>query len=172
MVDKSKDSEWYKEFQRANQKPGPPGRRDVKREHDRFELDGADTIVFEHGLLKIIGLKRTLKATVTLDLSTGGVGVIIGRRLAPKTKVNVKIQMDKYQDVIEADGVIRWCYQNKTNNEEFYAGIMFEDLDPVQSKKIGRMKDWFTSPEYKTAQVAKKKPDQVLNDILKPNKKK
>ena len=49
---------------------------------------------------------------------------------------------------------------------------MFEDLDPVQSKKIGRMKDWFTSPEYKTAQVAKKKPDQVLNDILKPNKKK
>ena len=80
--------------------------------------------------------------------------------------------MDKYQDVIQADGIIRWCYQNKTNDEEFYAGIMFENLDPVQSKKIGQMKAWFTSPQYKAVQEAKKNPDQLLNDFLNRDEKK
>ena len=91
MSDDPKKNDWYKEFQRANQAPAPPGRRDVKREHTRFELDGANTIVFEHGMLTLLGLKRTLKAIVTLDLSSGGVGVIVKRRLMPRTKVSVKI---------------------------------------------------------------------------------
>ena len=160
-------SEWYEEFQRANQAPAPSGRPEDRREHARFEPDDANTIVFRRGLLTLVGMRRTIKAMVTLDLSTGGVRVLIKRRLKPKTKVKVKIQMEKYKDSIETTGVIQWCFQNKSNSKEFYAGIKFEDMDDTQTRKLGRMRDWFTSPQYKAVRDSKMKPDESGLGVLK-----
>ena len=97
------------------------------------------------------------RARAALDLSEGGARFLIHERLPIGTKVRMIIQMEKYKDEIEAVGEIRWCYQSTKNAEDFYAGVQFDDLDPVQKRKIVLMKEWFTSPQYKAVRENNRK---------------
>jgi len=67
------------------------------------------------------------------------------------------IQMEKYQDQIEAAGEVRWCYQSTKKAEDFFAGVQFSDLDETQKRKIAMMKEWFTSPQYRAVRETKRK---------------
>src|SRR6185503_11904081 len=100
---------------------------------------------------------KSNRARAALDLSEGGVRFLIHERLPIGTKVRMIIQMEKYQDQIEASGEVRWCYQSTKKAADFYGGGQFSDLDDTQRRKIAMMREWFTSPQYRAVRSTKKK---------------
>ena len=78
-------------------------------------------------------------------------------KLARGAKVLLRIEMEKFKDVIEAEGEVRWCYVSARNASEFYAGIQFLDLPPAAASKIGKMRAWFTSPEFKQRSATRRR---------------
>lgn len=117
-----------------------------RRRHPRFRVDGATINLYREGLLTALGLGKSNKGRAALDLSETGARVLIVEHLAPGAKVKLKIDMEKYKDSIEVEGIVRWCVPHKN---EFQAGIMFTETDQAVRRKIAAMHDWFASPEYK-----------------------
>ena len=93
----------------------------------RVAQDGANVNLYKDGLFTALGLGKSNKGKAALDLSESGARVLVIEHLAPGTKIRLKIEMDKYQDSVEVDGVIRWCVPYR---REFQAGIMFSEADP------------------------------------------
>ena len=114
-------------------------------------------MLYRDGLLSVFGVGKGNRARAALDLSEGGARFLIHERIPIGTKVRVIIQMEKYKDQIEAAGEIRWCYQDARRSEDFFTGVQFEDLDPVQKRKIAQMREWFTSPQYRAVRETKRK---------------
>lgn len=163
-------SDWFAEFKKVN-KGGPPSAQGTqpestptgskkgaeRRRHNRFEIDECQATLYRDGLLTVFGVGKGNRARAALDLSEGGVRFLIHERIPIGTKVRMVIQMEKYKDQVEAAGEIRWCYQSAKNSEDFYAGVQFDDLDPVQKRKIALMREWFTSPQYRAVRETKRK---------------
>ncbi|MBI3855364.1 MAG: PilZ domain-containing protein [Planctomycetes bacterium] len=162
-------SDWFAEFKKVNKgaPPGTPSKPDStpagakkdseRRRHSRFEIDECQANLYREGILSVFGVGKGNRARAALDLSEGGVRFLIHERLPVGTKVRMNIQMEKYKDEIEASGEVRWCYQSAKNVEDFYAGVQFENLDPVQKRKIALMREWFTSPQYRAVRETKRK---------------
>ena len=159
-------SDWFAEFKKVNKsgpssapEPTPTGSKKTteRRRHGRFEIDECQAMLYRDGILSVFGVGKGNRARAALDLSEGGVRFLIHERIPIGTKVRMVIQMEKYQDQIEAAGEIRWCYQNAKRTEDFYAGVQFEDLDPIQKRKITLMREWFTSPQYRAVRETKRK---------------
>ncbi len=146
----SPNHEWYKEFQKANAPaPAADPRGSERRRHPRFEVDEAGASLYREGLLAFIGVGKENVARAALDLSESGVRLLLHHRLAIGSKVKVRIHIEKYNEAIEAPGVVRWCFQSAKKTSDFYAGVEFIGLDASHGRKIALMKDWFTSPQYK-----------------------
>lgn len=160
-------SDWFSEFKKINKgipspapDPTPTGSKKSaeRRRYGRFEIDECQATLIRGGLLSVFGVgKGNNLARAALDLSEGGVRFLVHERIPIGTKVRMVIQMEKYQDQIEAVGEIRWCYQNAKRTEDFYAGAQFEDLDPIQQRKIALMREWFTSVQYHAVRETKRK---------------
>ncbi len=162
---------WLEEFQRLSRQPSPvpsPERpavppqpaKDRRRRHERFRPEDARVNVTEGGLLAAIGVGRENLCQVPLDLSEGGAKVQLSRRLAVGTKVKVRLEIERFGDALSAAGVVRWCHQSAKNPSTFFAGIMFTDLDPLEEKKIGAMREWFTSSKcHKLRRARERKAD-------------
>jgi hypothetical protein len=173
--DPGQKPDWFQEFQKAKSSSGAPGGAPAKepgtdstgarsappgserRKHERFEMSEAQTTVFRDGVLTFLGMGKENKARVALDLSEGGLRILCEERIPVGTKVRVRIDFEKYQDAIEATGTVRWCYQSAKRKEDFFAGIMFVNLDPGQTKKIALMREWFTSPQYRSMKDSERK---------------
>ncbi len=174
--------DWFKDFQQANAPssapPSPPPKEkgaesssarpapegSERRQFERFEMGEARTVVYREGLLTVIGVGKENKARVALDLSEGGLRILCDERIPVGTKVRVRIEIEKYQDAIEATGTIRWSFQSAKRKEDFFAGIMFVNLDSAQGRKIALMREWFTSPQYKAMrETDRKKKDAGLS---------
>jgi len=160
-------ADWFAEFKKIN-KGAPQGTKSdstptgtkkgtERRRHVRFEVDECQATLHRDGLLSVFGVGKGNLARAALDLSEGGARFLIHERIPIGTKVRMVIQMEKYKDQIEAVGEIRWCYQNAKRPEDFYAGVQFDDLDPVQQRKIALMKEWFISPQYRAVRETKRK---------------
>src|SRR3982751_416194 len=124
------------------------------REHYRFRIEDATTEIYLQGFLGRIGLgrfdpNRKNEARVAVNLSEGGLMVSTHNKLPRGAKVHLRIEMEKFKDVLEADGIVRWCYASARNAAEFYTGIEFLNIPPAQIAKIAGMRAWFTSPEFK-----------------------
>lgn len=162
-------SDWFAEFKKVNKAvpANPQAKTDTtpngtkksaeRRRHSRFEVDECQATMYREGILTVFGVGRGNRAKAALDLSEGGVRFHILERLPIGTKVRMIIQMEKYKDHIEASGEVRWCYQSAKNSEDFYAGVQFENLDPVQKRKIAMMREWFTSPQYRAVRETSKR---------------
>jgi hypothetical protein len=161
-------SDWFAEFKKVNKAPpaSPQAKSETpggtkkpaeRRKHHRFEVDECQATMYREGILNVFGVGRGNRARAALDLSEGGVRFHITERLPIGTKVRMIIQMEKYKDHIEASGEVRWCYQSAKNSEDFYAGVQFENLDPVQKRKIAMMREWFTSPQYRAVRETSKR---------------
>ena len=115
----------------------------------RFRIDEAVARMYVKGLLTSIGLGRANAVRAAVNLSEGGVLILASERFRPDTRIRVRIEMEKYDDVLECDGMVRWCAGSARNPGYYFVGIAFEGLTPAQSRKIAAMRAWFTSPEYK-----------------------
>src|SRR5688572_25371484 len=74
-----------------------------KREHPRFKVEGATAVVGKSGLLG--GLLGSKKHHV-VNLSQGGAMVCISKRLPVGSKHDIRIEIPKYKEIIEAAGEI------------------------------------------------------------------
>ncbi|HXG59950.1 MAG TPA: PilZ domain-containing protein [Planctomycetota bacterium] len=149
--------DWFKEFQEVNRASAGPGSADRRRRHPRFEIDDSSITLYREGLLASLGWGKNNLARGALDLSEGGARLLLDRRVRPGTKVRVRIQMERYKDVVEAVAVVRWCYENARKKGEFHAGVMFVKLDDAQRRKLALMRDWFTSPQYKALRESRQR---------------
>lgn len=118
------------------------------RRHPRFRVEGARVRLYREGFLTALGLVRSNKGRTVLDLSEGGARVLLTEHLAPRTKVRLRIEMERYQDTLEAVGEVRWCVP-RGKPPTFQAGIQFTEIGPAVRRKIAHMHEWFASPQYK-----------------------
>jgi hypothetical protein len=119
------------------------------RRHVRFVPEKATAQLYLKGFLTTIGIGRKNEAQYVVNLSESGALIVLSSKFQAGTKVQVRIEMEKFKDVIEAEGEIRWCYQSARDATEYFAGVMFRNLPSLQAMRIAKMRDWFTSPEYK-----------------------
>jgi hypothetical protein len=158
-----KGTDWRAEFQQLNKKnssspsepAGSASRGLQRRRHERFRPEEARVSVYQGGLLASIGVGRENLARIPVDLSEGGARIALHERLKPGTKVQVRIAIDKFGDAIEAAGVVRWCFESRTQPGDFHAGIMFTDLEPSTKRLIAAMRDWFTSSKCLKVRAAR-----------------
>ena len=134
---------------------GPP--RQELRQHFRFRIEDASADLYLKGFLTSIGLGRVNKARAAINLSEGGTLLLTRERIETGTRVLVRIEMERFEDVIEAEGIVSWCEQSGKNDKDWYAGIEFKGLTPADGKKIANMREWFTSPEYKTRTATRRR---------------
>ena len=132
------------------------GRAELRR-HPRFKTDEATAQIGLKGLLTSLGIGRRSTARTAVNLSEGGILVLTDTKLKAGSRVQIKIEVEKYKDVIECEGEVRWCYQSARDASDFYAGIQFSNLSPTQTALIGKMRSWFTSPEYRAKSATKKR---------------
>ncbi|MBI3857059.1 MAG: hypothetical protein HY293_15340, partial [Planctomycetes bacterium] len=78
-------------------------------------------------------------------------------RMKTGTKVKVRLEIGKFKDVLEAEGIVRWCFQSAKEESNFYAGIRFVKMPPPVASKIAKLRGYFTSPEYKSRTAARKR---------------
>ncbi len=123
-----------------------------RRKHHRFAIDEARVSLRKEGALVLFGLGGGNKAVGPVDLSEGGARIRTKKCLEPGSRVRVKIEFSKFQDSIEAEGEVRWSREDAKTRNEAHSGVMFLNLDPGHVKKIGRMRECFTSPHYRATQ--------------------
>jgi len=133
------------------------GKKSDLRSSTRFSIDDAIPLVYEKGLLTAIGIGRNNQAKEAVNLSEGGILVRTREKMKHGTKVKVRLEIEKFKDVIEAEGVVRWCFQAAKEEHNFYAGIRFTHVPAAAAAKIARLRGYFTSPEYKSRQAAKRR---------------
>lgn len=132
-------------------------KRPELRRHPRFRTDEATAELYLKGFLSKFGIGRKNEARGAVNLSEGGILIILHSKLAAGTKVRVRIEMEHYNDIIEADGEIRWCTQSARDPSNYYAGVQFKDLPPAQASHLAKMRSWFTSPEFKQKSATRRR---------------
>lgn len=132
------------------------------RSNTRFSVAGlAIPVVYEHGFLTSIGIGRINQARAAVNLSEGGVLVRTHDRMKSGTKVKVRLEIEKLNDIIEAEGVVCWCFQCAKEESNFYAGIRFTQVPPSVASKIAKLRGYFTSPEYRSKAAVKRRRDPL-----------
>jgi hypothetical protein len=132
-------------------------KRPELRQYPRFRMDETIAQLYIKGFLTKFGLGRKNEARSAVNLSEGGILMLTHSKLNPGTKVQVRIEIEKYHDLIEAEGEVRWCFQSARDATDFYAGVQFKDLPPAHAALIGKMRAWFTSPEYKQKSATRRR---------------
>jgi len=175
--------DWFEEFKKLNassppQAPGvpvggagpssPASKDTERRRHHRFEIDEASAQLYKEGFLSILGMGKGNLARATIDISEGGAQFLVHERLAIGTKVKLRIAVDKFQDAIEAGGIVRWCYQSAKKKEDFFVGVQFNRTEPAQERKIAAMRTWFTSPQYKAVKQSRARDKIDLSKLQFP----
>jgi hypothetical protein len=183
-----KPDEWFNEFKKLNTQgtepsvppanEASPGQNEPstaqgsdRRVHNRFEVDQASAHLYKDGLFAFIGVgKGTNLARAAIDVSESGAQLMIHERLSPGTKVRLKIAVEKYKEVIETTGIVRWCYQSAKKKQDFFVGVEFLAMDAAQARKLAAMRDWFTSPQYKAIRQGRLRPKDKPPEIRFPKK--
>lgn len=143
------EKNWFNEDKAKPRKPADAKAGRNLRKHVRFEVDDAQPLVYVKGFLNLVGLGKGNKALDVMNLSEGGVLLKSLEKVAKGSKVHVRLKLEKYQDVFHADGIVRWCVLNPYAPVEYFMGVEFVKMKDAQAKKLQKMRDWFTSPEYK-----------------------
>ncbi|HVR85952.1 MAG TPA: PilZ domain-containing protein [Planctomycetota bacterium] len=131
------------------------------RRSTRFQIDEAVPLVYKKGLLQALGLGRINEARAAVNLSEGGLLVRTHDRVQIGTKVRVRLEIEKFQDVVEAEGVVRWCFRGAGDGGHYYAGIRFTQVAAKMAAKISRLRGYFTSPEYRCRNAARRRRDPL-----------
>ena len=132
------------------------------RTSDRFQVDDiAIPVVYEQGVLASLGIGRINQARSAINLSEGGVLVRTHDHMKSGTKVKVRLEIETFNDVIEAEGVVRWCFQSAKEETNFYAGIRFTNVPPPVASKIAKLRGYYTSPEYRSKTTSKRRRETL-----------
>jgi len=143
-------SPWMHEFRKASGRseedpPLPPLGQDERRLDPRFRLFNVPARLTLKGRSSLLGLRRTEASAVALDLSEGGARIAGPLEVPEGSSVELQIDFVKFKDRISSDGVVAWCRVDPADPSRYKIGIMFVGLQPSVRKKIGSIRQWFTS---------------------------
>ncbi|HVE41320.1 MAG TPA: PilZ domain-containing protein [Planctomycetota bacterium] len=124
---------------------GPASSPKDKREHPRFKVEGATTVVGKPGFLASLGIGPIRHSIV--NLSQGGAMVRVGKSLPIGSRHELEIEIPNAKEVIQTVGEIRWCAQSARKASDFYVGFRFVDLSPAERNKLGGMSERFAAPK-------------------------
>jgi hypothetical protein len=132
-----------------------------KREHPRFKVEGATTVVGKPGFLASLGIGPIRHSVV--NLSQGGAMVRVGKSFPIGSRHELQIQIPRADEVIQTVGEIRWCAQSARKGSDFYVGFRFVDLAPADRLKLGGMTERFAAknPAGKDPSSVELKPPGV-----------
>jgi hypothetical protein len=142
-----------------------PERRE-QRQHPRFRVEGATAALGKEGFLASLGLGPRKDAVV--NISQGGVLVRTSKAISVGTRLALRIEVEKFREVITCEGEVRWCGQSAKSDSEFYAGFCFVRIDPAQQKKIAHMQELLASVEYRAKSQARKDASSGHLKAIKP----
>lgn len=143
----------------APKAPATPAAPPDKRQHPRFKVEGSTASVGKPGLLATLGLGP--RKHKVINLSQGGAMIRLGKRFAAGHRLELRIEVPKFKEVIEAVGEIRWCAASAKSESDIYVGVRFIDLPPAEYRKLVRMYEMFTSAEYKAMTAVRKDASSV-----------
>ena len=147
-------------------KPGlPTGRKSELRSSERFPIDDAVPLVYPKTFLSTLGIGRSNEARAAVNLSAGGLLIRTRDRLRNGTPVKIRLHLAKFKDVIEAEGIVRWCSKGAGEGTDYYAGIRFTRVPDPEALKISRLRGYFTSPEYRTRSAVRRRRDPLGLEI-------
>jgi len=147
-------------------KPGlPTGRKSDLRSSERFPLVDAVPLVYPKTFLSLLGIGRSNEARAAVNLSAGGILIRTGGRLKNGTPVKIRLRLEKFKDVIEAEGIVRWCSKGAGKGAEYYAGIRFTRVPDPAALKISRLRGYYTSAEYRARSAARRRRDPLGLEI-------
>src|SRR4029079_3689044 len=150
MTGEAPKAGWLSEFQKVNPRAGPaagPRGASERRLHPRCPLPEGSAKLYRRGATSLFGLASLSIEGSVVDLSEGGVRIHTGEQILLDTRVHVRVEIAKFEDKIDSDGVARWCHQDVQDKSRFFVGIQFTGGDSSTPKKIARMRAWFTSPQ-------------------------
>ena len=128
-----------------------------KRRSLRFTIDEFSIVAYRVGFLhRVLWRKKNIAQTV-VNLSYGGVCLILDQRVPDICKMRMLLILNKFNDVFEADGEVRWLSLSKRRSGYYETGIKFKRLDPVHSMKLEHIKKWFTSEAYRVQRQTTKR---------------
>lgn len=143
-------------------KPGlPTGRKSDLRGSERFPIEDAVPLVYPKTFLTTLGIGRSNEARSAVNLSAGGILISTRDRLRNGTKVRIRLHLEKFKDVIEAEGIVRWCSKGAGEGADYYAGIRFTWVPDPAALKISRLRGYFTSAEYRTRSAVRRRRDPL-----------
>jgi len=105
-----------------------------KREHPRFQVDGATTSLGKPGFLSSLGFGPIRHQVV--NLSQGGAMVRVGKHFPVESRHELRIELPSIREIVETIGEVRWCAQSVKNASDFYVGIRFVDLPEDDQRKL------------------------------------
>ena len=122
----------------------------------RFKAEGTTTSVYPKGLLSTLGLGQGNVVRSAINLSEGGVLLLANEQMKPDTLVRVRVEIKSPPDVLEGDGIVRWCAASRNRPDQFYVGIQFQELKAAQTVKLSRMREWFSSPAFRMKEATRR----------------
>src|SRR6185436_20997145 len=125
-----------------------------KRQYPRFKVEGATAILGKPGFLQNLGLLSAARPVI--NLSQGGAMIRLGKRLPIESRHDLRIEILKCREVIEATAEIRWCLASAKKESDIYVGVSFVELSDAERRKLIRMQELFLSAEYKALAQARK----------------
>jgi len=161
---------WYGKFAQANAsapapappKPPPaplPGGGSNRRANDRFRVDEAGVWLQVGAVARLLNLSRSALEGRVRDLSVGGVMVVTDVKLQVGAKCRVRILFERFRDVIESHGEVRWSRQVPGKDSAFVAGLQFVRLAPPLARKIALMREYFNSVQYKEVREIRRREE-------------
>ncbi len=120
-----------------------------RRRHERCSPEEA-SVSYSTGLLSYFPVLRAINRVdaSALDLSVGGVCIVVPGRIMPKTRVHLTVSIPNYEESISLAGIVRRCFENQQDGK-LYAGIEFLGMPAPLYARVKAMCEYFNSPHYK-----------------------
>jgi hypothetical protein len=127
------------------------------RKHLRFQIDESSTSFSIKGVSTSLGSGRVTRGRAAINLSEGGTMLLVCEPIPVGTPIVVRIEIDERKEFIETTGVVKWCERDGRNEKDFHAGIEFVGLSEADLRKIAKMREWFTSDEYRNSRATQRR---------------
>ncbi len=136
--------------------PLPPD-HDERRRHLRFvPREITVSLVKEQGFLRRFGLKGSNLAGTVLDISEGGLRIIIKKRIPVGSRILMDFQVELLKDRLEIGGHVLWLAVHPHQPDLFIIGVRFDRLTPDQVKMVSNWRTYFNSPQVKQRETSKR----------------
>lgn len=127
----------------------PPGGGVERRRVLRFEIDDYSVVLYRIGTLQRIGFRKKNIGRTVRNLSLTGACLISDKPVRIGQKVQLLLILNKFNDLFDAMGIVRWVAGSKILPDHYEIGVEFTSLEEVQSSRLQHIQGWFTSVAYR-----------------------